>query len=209
MITKKRLSYLPKNSFLTTPIRPTDYSQHVYPAPLPDPPQLTQPQIARHIAKLSPYKTHGLDGIPNIVLQKCADLITDRLTLIFTTILKKKIYFNKWRKFTTIVLRNPRNPSYKTPKAYRPIALISTMAKLLTSIIVESLSQIVEQDQILPKAHFGGRLGCSTTNVVHYLVHKITTAWRENKVVSVLYLHVEGAFPNAVPERLIHNLKKR
>ena len=108
-----------------------------------------------------------------------------------------------------IVLRKPGKPSYKTLKAYRPIALISTMAKLLTSIIAESLSQIVEQHQILPKTHFGGRPGRSMTNTVHYLVHKITTAWRENKVVSVLYLDVKGAFPNAVPERLIRNLKKR
>ena len=142
---KIQVKLFTKTFFPNTPIRPTDYSQHVYPAPLPDPPQLTQPQIARHITKLSPYKAHGLDGIPNIVLQKCTNLITNQLTLIFTTILEKEIYFNKWCKFTTIVLRKPRKPSYKTLKAYRPIALISTMAKLLTSIIMESLSQIVEQ----------------------------------------------------------------
>jgi hypothetical protein len=34
-------------------------------------------------------------------------------------------------------------------------------------------------------------------------------AWRNNKVVSVLFLDVEGAFPNAVTRQLIHNLKKR
>ena len=41
-----------------------------------------------------------------------------------------------------------------------------------------------------------------------YLVH-IKSAWREDKVVSVLFLNVEGAIPNAVKARLIHNLKKR
>ena len=41
------------------------------------------------------------------------------------------------------------------------------------------------------------------------IIHRITTAWRENKVVSVLFLDVEGAFPNAVPAKLIYNLKKR
>ena len=34
-------------------------------------------------------------------------------------------------------------------------------------------------------------------------------AWREDQVASVLFLDVEGAFPNAVTDRLIHNLKKR
>ena len=44
---------------------------------------------------------------------------------------------------------------------------------------------------------------------MHYLIHKIKTAWRNDEVVSVLFLDVEGAFPNAVTDRLIHNLKKR
>jgi hypothetical protein len=40
-------------------------------------------------------------------------------------------------------------------------------------------------------------------------VHRIKKAWRENKVVSILFLDVEGAFPNVVMAWLLHNLKKR
>lgn len=108
-----------------------------------------------------------------------------------------------------VVLRKPGKPSYEVPKAYRPIALISTMAKVLTLIVAENLSQLVERHRLLPRTHFGGRPGKSTVNTVHYLVHKIRSAWRSNKVISVLFLDVEGAFPNAVMARLIHNLKKR
>ena len=46
-------------------------------------------------------------------------------------------------------------------------------------------------------------------DAIHYLIHKIHSAWRSNKVVSALFLDVEGAFPNTSPERLIHNLRKR
>ncbi|PPQ83676.1 hypothetical protein CVT25_006195, partial [Psilocybe cyanescens] len=45
-------------------------------------------------------------------------------------------------------------------------------------------------------------------NAIHYLVQKIKAGWQEGKVASVLFLNVEGAFPNAVTDRLIHNLKK-
>ena len=180
-----------------------------YPAPLPDPPQITTEQVHRHIAKLSPYKAYGPDGIPNVVLQRCADIITERLTIIFRAIIELGTYYDPWREFTTVVLRKPGKPCYETPKAYRPIALISTMAKVLTSIVAENLSHIVELHQLLPKTHFGGRPGRSTADAVHYLVHKVCAAWREDKVVSVLFLDVEGAFPNAVTSKLIHNLKKR
>jgi hypothetical protein len=48
-----------------------------------------------------------------------------------------------------------------------------------------------------------------TTDAVHALVDKVKTAWRRGKVVSILYLDVEGAFPNAVTDRLLHNLRRR
>ena len=195
--------------FFLPPPPPAAQEPCQYPEPLPDPPQLSTEQLLAHIVKLAPYKAHGPDGIPNIVLQKCADLLLERLMKIYRAILDLGIYFDPWREFTTIVLRKPGKPSYEVPKAYRPIALISTMAKVLTSIVAENLSRIVEQHHLLPRTHFSGRPGRSTVDAIQYLVHKISTAWRENKVASVLFLDVEGAFPNAVNAKLIHNLKKR
>lgn len=168
-----------------------------------------QDQLRRHITKLSPYKAHGLDDIPNVVLQKNMDLISTQLLNIYRAIINLGIYYDPWRESTTIVLRKPGKPSYEVPKAYRLIALLSTLAKVLTSIIAENMSFLVEQHQLLPKTHFGGRVGQSTMDAIQYLVHKVKTAWRNNQVVSVLFLDVEGAFPNAVTARLIHNLKKR
>lgn len=44
---------------------PADFA---YPMPLPTSGEITEEQIRRNIAKLSPYKACGTDGIPNIVL---------------------------------------------------------------------------------------------------------------------------------------------
>jgi ribonuclease HI len=198
-----------KTFFPPPPPQANAHEHFEYPEPLPDPPQVSTKQILAHIAKLSPYKAHGPDGIPNIVLQKCSDLIADRLTRIYRAIIDLGLYYDPWREFTTVVLRKPNKPNYEIPKAYRPIALISTMAKVLTSIVAANLSKIVEQHHLLPKTHFGGRPGRSTVDAIQYLVHKISSAWRENKVASVLFLDVEGAFPNAVTTKLVHNLKKR
>ena len=198
-----------KMFFPPPPPRVEDYEDYEYPEPLPDPPLLTVSQIRRHISKLSPYKAPGPDGIPNIVLQKCVNVIMSRLTRIYRAILDLNVYFELWKEFTTVVLRKPGKPSYEIPKAHRPIALISTMAKVLTAIVAENLSSAVEKHQILPKTHFGGRPGRSTADAVHYLVDKVCSAWRNNRVASVLFLDVEGAFPNAVTSRLTHNLKRR
>ena len=195
--------------FPPSPPTPDSHENFDYPEPLPDPPQIRAGQILRHIAKLSPYKAHGPDGIPNIVLQRCANIIIGRLTRIFRAITSRNIYYEPWKEFTTIVLRKPGKPCYEVPKAHRPIALISTMAKVLTAVVAENLSRVIEQHQLLPKTHFGGRPGRSTTDAIHYMIDRICTAWRDNKVASVLFLDVEGAFPNAVTTRLIHNLRRR
>ena len=68
----------------------------------------------------------------------------------------RQIILQPWREFIMVVLRKPGKPSYEVPKAYRPIALISTMAKVLTLIVAENLSQLVERHRLLPRTHFGG-----------------------------------------------------
>ena len=82
------------------------------------------------------------------------------------------------------------------------------LVKVLTAIIAEDVSHLVEKHQLLPANHFEGRPGRTTTDALHYLVYKIKDAWRKGKVASLLFLDMEGAFPNAVTDRLIHNLRK-
>lgn len=107
------------------------------------------------------------------------------------------------------MLRKPGKPSYQELKAYRPIALLCTIPKVLTAIVVEDIAHLVEKNTLLPDTHFRGCPGHTTTDGIHYLVGKIKTAWGKKKVASILFLDVEGAFPNTVTDRLIHNLKKR
>jgi endonuclease/exonuclease/phosphatase family metal-dependent hydrolase len=185
---------------------PQDYE---YPDPLPAPPPITPEQVERQIRRLSPYKTYGPDEIPNVVLQKCLGHLSEYLVCLFRGVFTLRTYYTGWQEFTTAVLRKPGKPNYEVPKAYRPIALLCTIPKVLTAIVAESISHLVERDALLPDTHFGGRPGRTTTDAIHYLVGKIKTAWGKKKVASVLFLDVEGAFPNAVTDRLIHNLKRR
>ena len=170
---------------------------------------LTKDQVAKHLAKLKPYKAPGPDGIPNVVLTKCADMLVDRLFYIYEAMIIRELFYEPWKEFTTVVLRKPGKPKYNVPKAYRPIALINTQIKVLTAILAEQMMYYAETHNLLPENHFGGRKGRNATDAVHLLVHTIKSAWRKGKVTSVLFLDIEGAFPNADNEQLIKNLTKR
>jgi hypothetical protein len=185
---------------------PPDFA---YPTPVANMTPITSDEIHRNIRKLSPYKAPGPDGICNIVFKQCADLLVPFLLPIFNASISLRVYYQPWRQFTTVVLRKPGKPDYTVTKAYRPIALLNTTCKLLTAVIADQMTYYLERHQLLPATHFGGRPGRSTTDSLHLLEETIKNAWRTKKVASVLFLDIEGAFPNAVTDRLLHNMKKR
>ena len=171
--------------------------------------KVTKDQIRKQLKKLKPYKAPGPDGIPNIVLTKNTDILIDRLHPIYAAMLDKNLHYDPWKTFTTVVLRKPGKPHYDVLKAYHPIVLLNTMWKVLTAIVADQITFLTEKYQLLPKNHFGGRPGRTTTDAMHLLTLRIKGAWHAGKVAMVLFLDIKGAFPNAVPERLIHNLRKR
>jgi hypothetical protein len=61
-------------------------------------------------------------------------------------------------------LHKPGKPRYDTPKAYRPIALLNTLCKVLTAIVANVMTFYTEKHELLPATHFGGRPGRTTTD---------------------------------------------
>ena len=142
-------------------------------------------------------------------MTKCADALLDRLLPIYRAMTENALYYAPWKLSTTVVLRKPGKPRYDNPKAYRPIALLNTLCKVLTAIAAELMTFYTEKYQLLPPNHFGGRPGRTTSDAVHLLTHKIKDSWRKKQVTAVLFLDIEGAFPNAVTSKLLHNMRKR
>jgi Reverse transcriptase (RNA-dependent DNA polymerase) len=171
--------------------------------------QLEEEQLRRQISRLKPHKAPGDDGIPNIVLKETVDLIAEYLLWIFQATFALQTYSKNWKAWITVILRKPGKANYDTAKSYRPIALLNTIGKLLTAIVAEDMTYMTEKYQLLPENHFGGRPGRTTTDSLHLVTNKIKGAWRRKKVAAMLFLDIEGAFPNAVTDRLLHNLRKR
>ena len=147
-------------------------------------------------AKLKLFKAPGPDGIPNAVLRNCIDMLAKRLYFIFRAIFELEVYPSEWRESITVVLRKPGKPSYEDPKAYRPIALLNTLGKLFSTIVTNEISYFCESRNLLPPTQFGGRPVRTTTDSMLLLTHTIKESWRKRKVASVLFLDVQGAFPN-------------
>lgn len=145
--------------------------------------------------------------MPNIVLVKSSDLIINRLFFIYRASLEYAFYHDEWCNSTTLILRKPGCAAYDIAKSYRPIGLLNTIGKLLSTLIAADLSFLIEKHQLLPRNQFRGRPGCTTIDVIHLLTAKIKDAWRKGQVAMALFLDVQAAFPNTVKSRLLHNLQ--
>ena len=72
--------------------------------------KITRDQICEQLRKTKPFKAPGPDGIPNVALSKCADLIIDRLYYIYDAMLERGLLYSPWKISTTVVLHKPGKP---------------------------------------------------------------------------------------------------
>lgn len=194
------------------PKRPPDFqatAPDTFPEPVPHSFVASLRRTSSVIARLKPFKVCGPDGIPNVVLMKCSGALAPILTRIYEAVFRLNHYPLAWKRWTTIVLKKPGKPRYDLAKAWRPIALLNTMGKVLTALATEDMVEMCEKHSLLPAHHFGGRPGRTTSDALHTLTTKIKRAWGKGKVVSALFLDIEAAFPNAVTDQLLTNLRKR
>jgi hypothetical protein len=180
-----------------------------YPPPCSTFQNVTDAQIHRAIKRLKPYKATGPDQHSNSLYIHCRELLVPHLGPYYRATFDLKYYPEAWKTSTTPVLRKPNKPDYSLPKAYRPITLIKTVAKVLSSIVSEDLVHLAETHNLLPANHFGGRPGRSTIDSLMLTVHWAFEKWRKGLVVSALFLDISGAFPNAVIKRVVHNMRQR
>jgi hypothetical protein len=180
-----------------------------YPTPLPGIKFLTRKRIKETVRTLKPFKAPGPDGIPNIILIKSIDVLIDHLYYIYRAVFDLNIYHDLWLTSSTLVLHKPGKPAYNVAKAYRPIGLLDTIGKLLSTMVATDLSHLAEKHALLPPGQFGGHPSRNTTDALHLLTHSVKDAWQAGNTAVALFLDIQGAFPNTVKDRLIHNLKAR
>lgn len=170
---------------------------------------VTENEVVKTLGQLANEKAPGPDRIPNWMLKNCRKTLAKVLTDFFNSCLSTGYHPASFKESLTIVLRKPQKPSYDTPKAYRPIALLNTIGKLLEKLVANRISKATEQHNLLPEEQMGARPHRSTVSAVGLLTEQIHTIWGKDKkrAASILSLDISGAFDNVSHERLIHNMR--
>src|SRR5204863_9763860 len=82
--------------------------------------------------------------IDNIVIKKTLALTEQHLRALMQASIDLGHFPKPFKQTNMVVLRKPGKPDYTITKAYRPIALENTLGKVLESVMVDTISYLME-----------------------------------------------------------------
>lgn len=179
----------------------------VEPIPLSLPPKPFSPsEIKYAIHHLPLKKSPGPDLITAVILRNLPHKGLMFLTLLFNSILRTTHFPTSWKHSAVILIPKPNKPP-TSPSSYRPISLLSIIAKLFEKLIYKRILSIVESHNVIPDHQFGFRSRHSTTQQAFRVVDSISSALELGTVCSGVFLDVAQAFDRVWHPGLLYKLK--
>lgn len=105
----------------------------------------------------------------------------------------------------TVILKL-RKPA-ENPSSYRPISLLSIIAKVFQKVTLPRLQTVINQNRIIPDILFGFRSKHSTIEQIHRVVHVILQAFENKEFAPAVFLDMSVAFDKVWHEGFIQKIK--
>ncbi|CAB3225759.1 unnamed protein product [Arctia plantaginis] len=134
--------------------------------------QLQLGQVQQALAQLKPQRSCGPDGIPPFILRDCRSVLAEPLLYIFYQCLQTAVFPDRWK--TTRVVLVPKGGMGDKVDEYRPIAVLSSPAKVLESAIYKSVFMQV-RSQLSDSQHGFQPKRSTTTNLLNYMSQLLPT----------------------------------
>lgn len=171
-------------------------------------PKITAQDIRKAILKAG-NTAPGADEIPTRVLQLAWPYIEARILKLFQTCLEHGHHPACFRTAILAVIPKPNKTDRSSPRAYRPIALLSVLGKGLERLLARNISWLAISLKIVGTQQFGALPLRSAVDLTTCLTHDVEDALSKGLKASLLTMDVKGAFDAVLPGRLIRRLREQ
>ena len=130
-----------------------------------------------------------------------------KLLELFNMSWKSGVFPTAWKEATIIpILKKGKDSMKKT--SYRPISLLSCIAKTLERIVNRRLMWHLETSNLISKEQSAFRKNRNTEDQVVYLSQSIENAFQEKKKVIAAFINLSKAFDKVWKQGLLLKLMK-
>lgn len=144
----------------------------------------------------------GLDSFTYTIIKNCPKNAKLFLLNIYNDWWLKGRYIDQFKAIIICLILKP-NQDGNSPSSYRPISLMSCLAKTFERMIKARLEWYLEHKSLLPKTQYGFRRGQGTIDAVSQLVMDVQSALSNNAYVACIFLDLKGAY-DAVDLNILH-----
>ncbi len=133
--------------------------------------KILKSEVFYALSGLNPWKAYEPDGVPPIVLQSCASVLTPCLVKLFRLCLSTSTFPSCWK--YAYVQPVPKKGDRSNSSNYRSIALISCLSKAFETILNSKFLKHLSSFNLLSDHQYGFRKGRSTSDLLDFL----TDSW--------------------------------
>ncbi len=114
-----------------------------------------------------------------------------------------------FREAEVVMLAKPGRRDLSSPRAWRPISLLSCLGKGLERLIARRLAWASVHFGVLHPQQFGVLPKRSAVDLVAALVHDIEEAFTRKQVATLVTLDIQGAFDTVLRNKLVLRLREQ
>lgn len=168
----------------------------------------TPKETQKEINRLNPKKAPGMDQITPMMVKQLPKKGILFLTYIFNAILRLK-YWPKQLKAAEIILIPKAGKDLTEPSSYRPISLLSVLAKLYERLLRDRIYSDPCAADWIPSHQFGFRARHSTVQQIHRISYAINSALENKEYCPSVFLDVSQAFDKVWHAGLLYKIKQQ
>src|SRR5438045_1509558 len=153
-------------------------------------PPITVADICKAILKAG-NTAPGLDEIPTAVLKVAWPLIETRVHILFQACLDHGHHPAAFRTAILAIIPKLNKPDHTSPRAYRPIALLSVLGKGLERLLARKIAWLAISLRVLPDQHFGTLRLRSVVDLTTCLTNDIDESINERLTATPLPINIQ------------------
>lgn len=167
---------------------------------------VTPDEVRAVIRALPNGRSVGCDDIPAIFIKRCADVLAEVLAPVINASVCCGQFPDTLK--TALVVPIPKKGNSHDIANYRPVALLSSVSKLIEKIIADRIYNFLEHHKLFNRSQHGFRRSHSTETATIELIQYVNDKLDKNKIVVSVFFDLSQAFDTLHSEFVLEKIAR-